>query len=250
MKTNLHTILVSLAVVSSFSVVTACGDSGGAGGGGSGTTSSTGSNGTSTSSSTSSSASTGTGGGFPAPPTLGATQIDRMGRPAINTATNDTFVVPSGTSVVPSDDATRAAAEDDYNSSSDSTTWAAKFAKTQAANLAILDALDGNCTNQLASCGNPNDATGMCYAALAGVLADDRLWVKTTSTTCNLYLGVEADGLGVIPNTDCGGRRPIDDVIMTTYSVVAIGAPAGFDDNITAPAGLHPDAFPFMAAPH
>jgi hypothetical protein len=249
MKTNITTLLVSMATIG---VLGACGDSGTGGGGTGGTTSSTGAGPTTTSgASMTTAASTGTGMMmFPAMPTLGTTQIDRMGRPAINTATDDTFLVPNGASFKPSDDATRAAAEDTYNGAKDSSQWATLFTPTMALNLGVLDALDGNCENQLASCGNDQQADGKCYTALAGVLADDKLWVKTTNTSCGVYLAVEADALGVIVNGDCGGRRPVDDVIQTTYSVVALGAVSGFDDGITPPQGLHPDTFPFMAAPH
>jgi hypothetical protein len=249
MKTNLQSLLAGLATLT---LLGACGDSEGTGGGGSATTSNTVTSTTSASSmtTTTTTTSTGTGGSIPMPPTLGATQIDRMGRPAINTATNDTFLVPSASppGFKASDDITRAAAEDDYNEESDSTTWVTKFAPTIALNLGVLDSLDGNCENQIASCKNDQMAGG-CYNTLAGVLADDRLWVKTTSTSCGAYLGVEADAV-LAANMDCGGRRPIDDVIKVTYSVLAFGDTTSFDDGITAPNGLHPDTFPFFGAPH
>jgi len=249
MKTNISTLLVSIGAIA---VLGACGDSGTGGGGSGGTTSSTGAGPTTTSgaSMTTSASSTSTGmTGFPAMPTLGTTQIDRMGRPAINTATDDTFLVPNGASFKPSDDATRAASEDAYNGAKDSSQWATLFAPTMALNLGVLDSLDGDCTNQLASCGDINNATGTCYATLAGVLADDRLWVATTAPTCGAYLGVEANAILSAP-ADCGGRRPIDDVIKTTYTLLATGPTGMFDDGIIAPQGLHPDTFPFMAAPH
>jgi hypothetical protein len=181
--------------------------------------------------------------GFPTPPMLG-TQIDRMGRPAVNTALDETFLAVNGANPAPSDDTTRHAAEDAYNADSDPLNWSNNV-KTFKAQLAILDSLDGVCGNQVLACGtmdadhnNPN-----CYTALAGVLSDDRLWatLKTTAT-CAGYLGVETGA------DDCGGRRPVDDVILTTYG--ALSGAAGFDDGITAPAGLHPDTFPYLAAPH
>ncbi|MDB5216636.1 MAG: hypothetical protein JWO86_4563, partial [Myxococcaceae bacterium] len=68
------------------------------------------------------------------------------------------------------------------------------------------------------------------YGALAGITADDRLWLNTAATSCSLYLGVEANFAatnGLLPaslaNNDCGGRSLSFDVIDTTYSIVATG---------------------------
>src|SRR5262245_42183811 len=57
------------------------------------------------------------GGGILAIPTLWQ-QVDRMGPPAINTATNNTFT----------DDATRGMAEDAWNANATQTDWVASFA--------------------------------------------------------------------------------------------------------------------------
>ena len=75
-------------------------------------------------------------GGNPAPPALNM-QVDRMGRPAINTALNHTF------------DTTAAAgtAKDAYNADKNITGWQAAYTAQFAANLGIFDALDNVCGN-------------------------------------------------------------------------------------------------------
>jgi hypothetical protein len=172
----------------------------------------------------------------PAVPTLGA-MIDRQGRPAINTALNNTFAA----------DATAAGtAKDNYNKAARDT-WPT-FSGEIAKNLAILDSLDANCGNQLLAGAS---ATAGRYNTLAGVLADDQLYVNTASTTCNQYLAVEANAVNVVPNNDCGGRRLGYDVIQTSYSVLAAGALTGVDDAVSADAdgNIHSADFPFLGAP-
>lgn len=180
-------------------------------------------------------------GGPPAPPTLG-TQIDRMGRPAINTALNKQF----------SPDATaRAAAKDGYNTSSDPTGWIA-FAQEFAANLAIIDGLDRNCGNQVLAApavdgGIPPDR----YLTLAAALTDDKLYVNSTSGTCTTFLAVEANATGLLVNNDCGGRTPGMDVIDIVYSALAAGLGSMVTDGIGADSNPNHSAttFPFLAAP-
>jgi hypothetical protein len=187
----------------------------------------------------SSTANTGTSGGgtHPAPPTAGA-QIDRMGRPAVNTALNHTF---------DTDDGAKGAAKDEYNANADPKSWS-KYVGEMEANLAILDALDGTCGNQLFADKAKTDGTR--YATLAGVLADDRLWVNTSSTTCTTYLGVEANATKAIPNQDCGGRKPSYDVIKLTYTIAAVGmvSTAVTDGTTPVPAKTTVATFPYLAA--
>jgi hypothetical protein len=154
-------------------------------------------------------------GGNPAPPTL-KTQVDRMGRPAANTALNHVF------------DATSAAgtAKDAYNADKSLTNWAT-YAPEFGKNLGIFDALDTVCGNQIAF------AKANSYSTLAGVTADDRLYLNTAGTACTMYLAVEVNVLG-ITNTDCGGRGLKYDVIDATYSAVAVGAFTGVTDGIAA----------------
>lgn len=176
------------------------------------------------------------GGQMPAMPALGK-QIDRMGRPAINTALNNVFNP---------DDATKGAAKDAYNDALPATwgTFKGEFQK----NLAILDALDANCGNQL---GAGATATADRYAFLATVLTDDQLYVNTAASECGVYLGVEAEAVNVVPAGagKCGGRTPKDDVIDRSYSVLAAGILTGVDDTITEDDGAQTDTFPFLGPP-
>lgn len=171
---------------------------------------------------------------FPTPPALG-TAIDRIGRPAVATA----LIAP-----FEADAAAKGSRKDAYNAAA-SDAWQG-FAAEMSASLAIYDGLDTVCGNQLAAGGT---ATAGRYATLGAVLADDRLWVNTASTTCSTYLAVEADATGILANADCGGRAPGYDVIDATYSVVAVGAFGGVTDGIAADDGTPSATFPFLDAP-
>lgn len=173
-----------------------------------------------------------------APPPLGP-QIDRMGRAGVNTALTAPFDLNSST---------KGATQDAYNAASNPAQWGSQFGARIAANLAIIDSLDGVCGNQLLA--GPAPTPGR-YATLASVLADDQIYVNTGSGTCDVYLAVEANAVG-IANSDCGGRTPIVDVIDRTYSVLAIGALAGVSDNVSrdADATHSTRTFPFLAQPN
>jgi hypothetical protein len=175
----------------------------------------------------------------PPAPAIGE-QIDRMGRPGVNTALTDPFDLMGMKNQI----------RDAYNKGGDPTMWVSQNMMNIRKNLAILDGLDTVCGNQIAA-----DAAVMAggkrYDFLATVLATDILFVDTTKTTCKLYLGVEAAALG-IQNSDCGGRTPPEDVIDETYSLLAIGAPSGVDDGVPKDDSPNPgndNAFPFLGAP-
>jgi len=174
----------------------------------------------------------------PAPPTIGM-QLDRMGRPAINTALNHSF------------DNTAAAgtAKDAYNQDSDPTMWQTKYTAEFMKNLAIIDALDGTCGNQLLY-GKPASATS--YQTLAGALADDKLYLNTANSTCKVFLGVEVNAVGILANTDCGGRTLTENTVDTIYSAAAIGAFTGVTNGIAADADAASQTatFPYLSAPH
>jgi hypothetical protein len=178
--------------------------------------------------------------GFPAAPAVGA-QIDRMGRPGVNTALTDPFEF-NGVMMADTNKNT-------YNANADPATWRAAFAPAFARALAVIDGLDRNCGNQLLAANPTMPATPTRYATLAGALADDRLYVNTATSTCSVYLAVEANATGIIPNMDCGGRKLEYDVIDTTYSVLAIGSPSGVTDGV-ANDSTFLMSWPFLAAPN
>jgi hypothetical protein len=175
----------------------------------------------------------------PAAPTLGTTIADRMGRAAVNTALTNPFDTVAGSS--PN------AVKDAYNAVSDPTLWSSMFKANIKSNLAILDSLDTVCGNQFIA-----DASASRYDTLASVLVDDQLYLNTASGTCEVYLGVEANAVNAIPNTDCGGRTPLENTIDETYSLLAIGAPSGVTNGILSDADSSPSlsAFPFLGAPN
>lgn len=192
--------------------------------------------------------------GLPAAPTLGA-QIDRMGRPGINTALSD----PLWNNSTPNIATTLAAHEhvqDLYNQEANPANWAAIMltstdttVRAFARYLAIYDGLDRMCGNQL---GYMTTATDFhAYVPLATVIADDQLYVDTTHGTCTLFLGVEANGLGMA-NTDCGGRAPSYNVIDVIYNVIAGTAQGTVSNGITANSGSAATdmAFPWLGAPN
>jgi hypothetical protein len=220
----------------------------------------------------------GSGSGFPAAPALGA-QIDRMARPAINTALNHGF------------DPTAAAgtAKDAYNQDGSPSGWT-QYVPEFAKNLAILDALDtgltcvnGACTAEAVAtpgdgCGNQVEyngtltgggtATAMSYFGLAGVLSDDELFLDTRRGVSDLgevgaeagqnYLAVEFNVLSSVNNASCGGRAPTNDVIDTSYAALAIGLGGfntttfhtAFGDGASAHTDVSNSTFPFLGAPH
>jgi len=110
--------------------------------------------------------------------------------------------------------------------------------------MAIYDSLDTVCGNQALY-----NAEMGGYAGLSGVLADDRLWVNLASDSCGVYLAVEANVTGLLMNNDCGGRRPVDDTIDPTLSVLAVGGAAGVSDGVDSDNVDHGMDFPWLAAP-
>ncbi|MEO1229896.1 MAG: hypothetical protein AAFZ18_13395 [Myxococcota bacterium] len=170
----------------------------------------------------------------PPPPTLGA-QIDRHGRSGVTTALISVL----------EDDLPRNMARDAYNAAGPAS-WG-DFTPNIAANLAVYDSLDGTCGNQLLA--GPNPEAGR-YDGFAGALADDRLYIRSTASTCQQYFAVELDATQVAPNADCGGRTPGYDTIDVTYSALAIGAVSGVTDGVGADDGTHSaGTFPFLGEP-
>jgi hypothetical protein len=145
-----------------------------------------------------------------------AGQVDRMGRPGINTVLIN--VLPG----------TGTALKDAYNRASDPATWAPLFQSEIQSNLAALDTLDGITGNAL-----------LPAATLASVLVDDRLLIDTSKANCDAYLAVE---LGL---PSCGGRTLSRDIIDD--SLGAIVGP-GVSDNVANDSVFLSD-FPYLGRP-
>jgi hypothetical protein len=204
----------------------------------------------------------------PAAPALG-TQIDRMGRPAINTLLNHGF---DGTTA-------REPAKDAYNADTSSATWPATYLAAFKDTLGVLDAIDtglcgngrcevaefdvaGNATACNAAgqdcngttpsatnngCGTTvlyNGGTGSTpaatsYDALAGLLAADELYLDPSKGTCGLFFAVEfgvvISGMPSGGNTTCGGRMPQYDVIDFSLTAIAMGIPGFSTDGLFTP---------------
>lgn len=143
-------------------------------------------------------------------------QIDREGRPAINTATINVLGPANGL-------------KDTYNRAPDPAGWAAAFQSEMQGNLAALDTLDGISGNAL-----------LPAATLASVLVDDRMQIDTRIPACGQYLAVELQ----VAN-QCGGRTIDRDVIDD--SLGAIVGP-GVSDNVPFQSTVLAD-FPFVAPP-
>ena len=212
----------------------------------------------------------GSGSGFPAAPAIGL-QIDRLGRPAINTALNHGF---DGTAAAGS-------AKDAYNQDGSPGGWVTAYTVEFMKNLAILDALNtglhcvsGACTGSATEngCGDQVEYNGTVtgggsaaptsYQMLGGLLANDQLFLDTSKTMCDIptnhqnYLAVEF-GVLTSSNNTCGGRDPLNDVIDTSYAALAIGlqgfaldfTPA-FGDGVGPHTDVTDTTFPFLGAPH
>lgn len=217
-----RTAILLLATASSLFSIVNCGDDD--------TTTSTTTNPTTTSSSSGSGGSG--GGGNPARPDISPQIVERMGRPAINTALNAPFEPVQATKDMAKDNWNRAAPAD----------WATTFKPEVEKNLAILDGLDTVCGNQILA--GPNPVAGR-YSGLAGALVNDRLWVKLDADNCTTYLAVESDVM-----TDCGGRKLSYDVIDISYSALATGMTQGVTDGIDKPANVDGATFPYLADPN
>jgi hypothetical protein len=158
--------------------------------------------------------------------------IDRVGRALTGNALVGLFA----------DEATADERKSKYNQSPQND-WMS-FAPEIGASLAIYDGVDGRCGNQWRA--NRNAPMAGRYAALAQLLADDRLWVNSRSHSCRQYLSVELhrkEG-----HADCGGRTPNYDAVDVFRSLLAFGRVSGVDDGVARDDREHSDLrFPFLA---
>jgi hypothetical protein len=84
------------------------------------------------------------------------------------------------------------------------------------------------------------------------LLADDRLWVNSASSSCTQLFAVELASMARDKRyrDDCGGRAPNYDAVNVYRSFLAAGAPTGIDDGVHQDELAHSaSVFPFLAAP-
>ncbi len=144
-----------------------------------------------------------------------AGQIDRNGRPGINTVLIDLLA--------------NTGKKDQYNRAVDPASWAGLFQAEMQANLAALDTLDGTTGNTL-----------LPPATAASVFVDDRLVINVARPQCDAYLAIETNNA-----TFCGGRTLARDVIDDTLGAV-VGP--GVRDNVANDSVILAD-FPFLGVP-
>ena len=175
----------------------------------------------------------------PAPPALGA-QIDRMGRAGVNTAVTDPFNLNS---------TSKGANQDGYNAAASPAQWGQTVRR--AASPATSPSSTAWTPCAATSCWPARRRSPAATTRWRRVLADDQIYVNSSSGTCNVYLAVEANAIG-IANNDCGGRTPLVDTIDRTYSVLAAGTLAGVTDGVDRDAdGTHSTSgFPFLLPPN
>lgn len=168
----------------------------------------------------------------------GEKQIDRMGRPLTGNALLGSF-----TNAETSD-----RLKERYNGATPAT--AAEFIPEIEKTLGIYDGFDASCGNQWLA--NPSEQSPARYRTLARLLADDRLWIDSTSTLCGQFFSVELAALSGDPSLAifCGGRTPNDDAIDVYRSLLVNGTAKGVDDGVDRDERQHSvNDFPFLAAP-
>ncbi|WP_431256710.1 hypothetical protein ACQ86G_18650 [Roseateles chitinivorans] len=168
------------------------------------------------------------------PPPPGA-PIDRMGR----ALTGNALLATIGT-----DEAANALKEA-YNRAGPAD-WQ-DFAPEIGRNLALYDGFDGVAGNQWLV--EAKEASPGRHRRLAALLADDRLWVDSRQTRCEVYLAVERRAAGAAVPPDCGGRTPLVNVNAVFRSLLIRGTPDVADDGVTQDDRAHSTVdFPFLAA--
>jgi len=171
-------------------------------------------------------------------PTLGE-PIERTARPLIKTALVGGPLVP---------DAISNRRKEAYNRAP-RTGWG-PFSQDIRKTLELYDGFDGTCENQWLADSKAKSAER--YSTLSKLLADDRIWVNTSSSACTQFLAVEFTALGT-PGAlagDCGGRTPNYDASNIFRALLANGTSSGFDDGLHQDDKVHSSSeFPFLAAP-
>jgi hypothetical protein len=112
------------------------------------------------------------------------------------------------------------------------------------------DRYDGKCGNQLLA--DKSAIPPKRYRSLATLLADDRLWVDSASSSCTQLFAVEMASTWREKRyrSDCGGRTPNYDAVNIYRSLLATGTTTGVDDGVHRDEVAHSaSVFPFLAAP-
>jgi hypothetical protein len=165
-------------------------------------------------------------------------QLNRVGRPLTKNALLGLFA--------PDDVGDRL--KEQYNAATPATS--ARFIPEIEKGLALYDAFDGDCGNQLFA--DREAVPSLRYRVLAAVLADDRLWVNSASSICTQLFAVELANLAgqAALKDDCGGRTPNYNAANVWRSLLVEGATAGVDDGLDHDEREHSAmVFPFLAAP-
>jgi hypothetical protein len=126
----------------------------------------------------------------------------------------------------------------------------AQFVLELEKGIALYDGFDGKCGNQPLIARAPVGPAR--YRAMAGLLADDRLWVNSGSGRCERFMAVELASLMRRREMahDCGGRTPTEDSTDVYRAVLINGTTMGASDGVDRDEREHSDSiFPFLAAP-
>jgi len=169
---------------------------------------------------------------------VGSKQLDRAARPLTGNALLGTVATKEI-----SDELKEA-----YNAATPRT--AGEFVPEIEKGLALYDAFDGKCGNQLLFDRAAAGSKG--YERLAKVLADDRLWVDTRSTLCTQLFAVELASLAGRTEAaiDCGGRTPLYNAANVYRSMLVDGTSTSVSDGLDRDEKRHSETeFPFLAAP-
>jgi hypothetical protein len=125
-----------------------------------------------------------------------------------------------------------------------------RFSSDIQRTLGLYDGFDGKCGNQWLA--DTQGKASQRYQRLAKVLADDRVWVNSTSNVCTQFLAVELTEFktpGALSN-DCGGRTPNYNASNIFRSLLVNGTLTGADDGLNRDEKVHSITdFPFLAEP-
>jgi len=170
--------------------------------------------------------------------TLAGRQLDRQGRPL----TGNALLGPLA------DENVSYQLKEEYNAATPAT--GARFVPEIQKSLALYDSFDGQCDNQLLA--DRQAPAANRYRPLATLLADDRLWVNSTSGVCTQLFAVELANLAGRRELlgDCGGRSPNYDAVNVYRSLLVDASNNSVDDGVHRDERAHSaTAFPFLAPP-